>query len=61
MKLVWKKIVWSKKLVALIVALVGILASLFITDGEGSRIIIKLVVQMLQSVQGQPTGVPADI
>lgn len=53
------KLMLSKKLIALILAVIGILCTLFITDEEGSRTIIRLLIQILNAIQGgQPTPIP---
>lgn len=48
--------VLSKKVIILVFTLIGIICTIFITDDEGTRTIIKLIIQMLNSIQG---GAPA--
>lgn len=50
------KLFLNKKIVALILAVIGILCSIFITDEEGSRTIVKLLIQILNAIQGGPSA-----
>lgn len=53
------KLKLNKKLIALILAVIGILCTLFITDDEGTRTIIKLLIQLLNTIQStSPTPIP---
>lgn len=45
-------LMFSKKLMALILTLIGIICTIFITDDEGTRSIIKMLIEMLESVEG---------